>query len=104
MADVRLIAAIVERPANETGEARCFEGAALGPKLRGEGVCWWIGAPNVDDAAGRVAVERRRRAANHLDAPDRLQIEIVERGLTVGVRERHAIAKNSHAANTERRA
>jgi hypothetical protein len=73
------------------------------PKLRGERRGGRLAGTQIDDTARRVAVERRRRAANDLDAVDGLQIHVIDRRLPVGERERHAVAKNANAPRAELR-
>src|SRR5690606_15887582 len=57
-----------------------------------------------DHAARGVAVERRERAAQHLDALGRAEIDAGCLALAVGARERNAVDQQAHAAYAEGRA
>ena len=61
-----------------------------------------IGAEDLDYAAGRVAVQRRKRPAQHFDAIGRVEIEMRNLALTVRHRRRNAIGVQAHAAHAER--
>src|SRR5689334_4706753 len=101
MADVALIEERVGRSPERAGQpARAVvsdPGAYLRfnrPKRRHRGA-------QIDDAATGVAVESRRRAANHLDSAHRFEIQVVERSLAVGQGERHAVAQDADAADAK---
>jgi hypothetical protein len=55
----------------------------------------------VKHAAGGVAVQRGGGAAERLDASDRGDVEMIERGLTIGERGGNAIDEHAHAAHAE---
>ena len=57
-----------------------------------------------DDAAGGIAVQRRERAAQHLDVIRGAQIELRELALAVRHRARNPVRIQPHAAHSEARA
>ena len=63
-----------------------------------------IGREQRDHAARRVAVERRERTAQHLDAFDRIEQEMRHLALPVGHRGRNAVAVDAQSAHAEARA
>ena len=102
----REVALIPNRAGGASGGARpSLETVAptVSRDATSDGIDWRIGRANFDDASGSVAVQRAGAPANDLDPTDRLEIEIVDRRLTIGKRERHAVAHDANAANTERR-
>ena len=61
-------------------------------------------AEHLDHAARRVAVERRERAAQHLDAIGRAELDVGDLALAVGQGRRDAVDIQAHAADAEGRA
>src|SRR3954462_8333134 len=59
------------------------------------------GAPDVDYPTTSVAVQRRRATAQHLDSPDRLEIEIIDGCLAIGQSQRDSVAKNPNSAHAK---
>ena len=59
---------------------------------------------DLDHAARGVAVERRERPAQHLDAIGRAEVDVRELALAVGERRRDAVDVEAHAADAEGRA
>ncbi len=68
-------------------ESRSFGGASGGDQ---------------DDAARSIAIQRRGRAAQDLDALDLVQVDRVNLGLAVRQGLRNAVDQDCHAANAER--
>ncbi|MCW0415218.1 hypothetical protein NB689_000972 [Xanthomonas sacchari] len=63
-----------------------------------------VGAPQLHHAAGRVAVQRRERPAQHLDALAAEQVEVGQLALAIRHRRRDAVQQQANAAYAERRA
>ncbi len=61
-------------------------------------------AEHLDHAARRVAVERRERAAQHLDAIGRAELDVGDLALAVGQGRGDAVDIEAHAADAEGRA
>src|SRR5690606_18748798 len=59
---------------------------------------------DLNDAAGRVAVQRRERPAQHLDALSAVQVEQSRLALPVRHRQRNAVLDQTDAAHAERSA
>src|SRR5207245_3900193 len=60
--------------------------------------------PDADHAAGRVAIQRRRRSAQHFDAVDLAELEVRELALAVGQCLRNAVDEDLDPTHRERRA
>ncbi len=60
-----------------------------------------VGGEDLDDAAGRVAVERRERTAQDLDPLCGIQIELRDLTLPVRTGGRNAVLVHAHAADAE---
>ena len=59
---------------------------------------------DLDHAAGRVAVERRERPAQHLDAASRAEVDVRDLALPIGQRGGNAVDIQAHTAHAEGRA
>ena len=101
MSDVGLVEHSVRGASDVGGDAACPVITEPGPHLRRDGCHRRSRRTNIDDAAARIAVERRRRTAYGLDPAHRFEIEIVHRCLAVGERERHSVTQDANAADAE---
>src|SRR5690242_9049783 len=101
MSDIRLIE---RRVSGTTDDCRDTPGAIVaepGASLSRERPDGRCSRADVDDTASRVAVEGGRCAANCFDPPHRLEIQVVDRSLTIRQRQGHAVAQNLDAAHAE---